>query len=90
MISLFLNAKKVGHVPMMCQLKRYWVPPGVDSGTAGISAQQRLQGRNACFSDTEQWRHFMCHSERCLTEFLQNVGPSDPEFISKLPCHCQC
>lgn len=80
----FLNAKKVGHVPMMCQLKRYWVPPGVDSGTAGISAQQRLQGRNACFSDTEQWRHFMCHSERCLTEFLQNVGPSDPEFISKL------
>lgn len=34
----FLNDTRFGHVPMICQPKRYWIPP---------VAQQRLEGRHA-------------------------------------------
>ena len=80
----FLGPKKYGHVPMICQLKRYWIPPNADSGSTGISAQQRKQGRDACFLNTDQWSHFLFESAQNMTAYLNNAEPSDLDFIVKL------
>ena len=69
---------------MICQLKRYWIPPNADSGSTGISAQQRKQGRDACFLNTDQWSHFLFESAQNMTAYLNNAEPSDPDFIVKL------
>ena len=80
----FLPIEHQGHVPMICLLKSFWIPPQHDSTRSGLSSQQQHCIREAFFHNTPAWRDFMELSGTRLQAFLQQAQPSDSDLISNL------
>eukprot|EP00435_Cladocopium_sp_Y103_P006516 s971_g2.t1 len=81
----FVSADQEGHVPMVGQLLKFWIPPKWDSTNAGISYQQRLQGRAACRSDSVDWQQFVLDSGQQLHRCLAKAIASDTEQPDLIP-----
>ena len=80
----FLQQTHQGHVPMLGEVMRMWIPPPTNTLNAGITAQQRQQGREAFFHNHADWQQFLDRSEVALQTFFHQTLPNDPELIPKL------
>ena len=54
----FLDSSKVGHVPMMFTMAKYWIPENHDVQTHGISVHQRQVCRQEYYAQTPRWIDF--------------------------------
>ena len=61
------------HVPMITQIRRFWIPPVADSQMTGISMKQRELGRQAFLTQDANWQTFMHDSARALSPLLQRA-----------------
>eukprot|EP00435_Cladocopium_sp_Y103_P031115 s475_g7.t2 len=77
-----------GHVPMIGQLLKLWIPPTWDSTNAGITYQQRLQGRTESQASTERWRGFLQESGMKLHHRLEQALTSDFDAALIPDLHC--
>ena len=80
----FLHNGQMDHALMLCQIKRFWLPPASNQTNAGITVQQRQQGRDAWFQNTPEWQSYLRSSAAALQTFLHLADPSDSEFICAL------
>ena len=69
----FLPCTNQGHVPMITQIRRFWIPPVADSQMTGISMKQRELGRQAFLTQDANWQTFMHDSARALSPLLQRA-----------------
>ena len=53
--SPFLDQTTHGHVPMLCTIARYWIPPFAHSIASRVSLQQRQTSREAYVRQTGEW-----------------------------------
>eukprot|EP00435_Cladocopium_sp_Y103_P069083 s935_g32.t1 len=81
----FVSTDQEGHVPMVGRLLKFWIPPKWDSTNAGISYQQRLQGRAACRSDSVDWQQFVLDSGQQLQRCLAKAIASETEQTDLIP-----
>ena len=77
----FQHHGQTDHALLLCQIKRFWIPPDPSQQNAGISAQQRQQGRDACFHDAPEWQNFLNRSESAMLNFLTHADISDSQYI---------
>ena len=80
----FLDAPHYGHIPMVGQLRKFWIPPKADQTTAGISISQREAGRLAYVREAPEWTQFMHDSAGLIEQHLTQADPRDSDFIPKL------
>jgi len=66
----FLPLKQIGHVPMLCQLALHWIPM-TTVPASGPSALQRALGRQAKWSNAQEWTDFLDQSRHSLQHRLQ-------------------
>ena len=80
----FLDCKHVGHVPLIGQLRKFWIPPVADDCTAGITSAQRDAGRLAFANNAAQWHQYLQDSRSRVDAFLHQVDPQDPTIFHQL------
>ena len=69
----FLSCNSHGHVPMLTQIRRFWMPPTANQQTAGITANQRETGRRAYLNQDPSWHHFMLQSSHAFCTVLDQA-----------------
>ena len=80
----FVQDNMEGHIPMVGQIMRHWIPPSWDNTVCGINQQQRIHGRSECIAQSEQWQGFMQDTQRLLVEHLQQASTQQDDFIPRL------
>ena len=80
----FVAHAQTGHVPMICQLRRFWIPPRADGRTAGLTAQQREAGRHAYAEQHSAWTSFMQTSGTLIQAHFARQSPEDSHFFPVL------
>lgn len=75
----FVPLGRVGHVPMIFSIARYWIPP--PHAQHGLTPNQRERGRLAKLADSSDWQNFLTACAAPLHTNLTRVLTSAlPEF----------
>lgn len=76
----FLPPGQFGHVPMVCHLAKYWVPPSHHVAN-GLTPHQKRCGRLAKLTGDAVWRQFLAGSEDAICEqFRRALTLAEPEL----------
>jgi len=68
----FLPPGQYGHVPMVCHLAKYWVPPAHHNANS-LTPHQKRCGRLAKLSGDVAWRHFLAASGDTICDQFHRV-----------------
>ena len=80
----FMAPKPDGHAPIFAHIPYNWHPAVDHARGQGITAHQRLRGRDAWCQTTAEWDAFLHHSHMALQTLVQDVPASDPEAMTAL------
>ena len=69
--SPFLNQTEHGHVPILCNIARHWIPEHRRSCIQQVTLQQRQASRLAYLAQSPEWTEYTLHSQSCLANHLQ-------------------
>lgn len=76
----FLSPGFHGHVPLVCNIAMYWIPPAQHS-QHGLTPHQRMQGREAKLHQRSEWIEYLQRSEWDIWSAMQNAMTSEqPEL----------
>ena len=92
--SPFLDQTTHGHVPMLCTIARYWIPPFAQSISSRVSLQQRQTSREAYVRQTAEWTALTQATQSQLNQLFQRSDLNAHQLTEHMhsdtmPAFCQ-